>query len=328
MTFILLALGKLLSHVEFRAKADIHIIMIGLYFGIATLFYLSYIFIIPISMVILGLFSTTVLRRYFLLLISSTFPLFAAFLYYWVISDQPVYFIRNLLYINLFDQFYSHIGWYEGGVILSFSLFFMILGLVSIGKQRRLNNYQFRIVQLFFILGVLMLGALLLEKPITHYTLVMFLPIATYFTIHFTALFKRPLYILVLNLVLFFAPITLMWGIANTWWMQTSTLPARPSLKAYESIIKGRRIMVLGSAKSLFTHAELAGPFYDWGLSKSFFNNLDYYDNLIFLQNQLIKSSPDIIIDLENNWHNISKRLPMVSKQYYLSEPNVWVRKN
>ena len=86
--------------------------------------------------------------------------------------------------------------------------------------------------------------------------------------------------------------------------------------------------MVLGSANYLYSEASLAGPFYDWELSKDFFNNLDYYDNLVFLQSQLTKSKPEIIIDLENNWPEISRKLPMVSKNYYLYQPKVWKRRN
>jgi hypothetical protein len=328
LTFVLLGLGKLLSHVEFRAKADIHILWIGLYFGISVLFYLPFIIIIPISIILLLIFSNTILRRYFLLAVTSFTPLIFAFFYYWVISDHLAYFISNFLKINNYDAYYLNIGWYNASFILSFSFLFFILGLVSIGKQRRLTNYQFRIVQLFLTLGVLMMSMFLLEKPITHYSLVVFVPLASYFTVHFTALFKRPLLIIILNIFLFMGPTLMLWSTVNSWVIEKSTSPDNSSLLPYIKIIKDKRIMVLGSAKDLYDESQLAGPFYDWGLSKPFFEELNYYDNLVFLQNQLTKSNPDIIIDLENSWPKISKSLPLISKKYYLSRPNVWVKRN
>lgn len=328
LTFILLGLGKLLSHVEFRAKTDIHIIMIGLYFGVSVLFYLPYIVIIPISMILLGLFSNTVLRRYFLLLFTSLAPLVSSFFCYWIISDHPVYFISNFIKINFFDTYYLSIGWQYGAIILSFSLFSMVIGLITIGKQRRLNNYQFRIVQLFFVFGILMMSTLFLEKPITPYSLILFIPFAAYFTVHLISLFKRPIYKLILSIILLAAPVTLLWAISNKWLTEPSTLPDTSTLNLYKPIVKGKRIMVLGSAKALYAEAELAGPFYDWGLSANFFEELNYYDNIVFLQNQFNKSDPDVIIDLEQNWSKISTSLPSISKKYYLAQPNVLMRRH
>ncbi len=328
LTFILLGLGKLLNHVEFRAKADIHLILIGLYFGIATLFYLPYIFIIPISLILLGLFSNTILRRHFLLTFASLTPLFIAFFYYWIISDHPAYFIYNFIKIDVFNSNYYNIGWTNSLITLGFSFFFMVVGLLSIGKQRRLNNYQYRIVQLFFVLGVLMMSILLLEKPISPYSLVIFIPFASYFTVHFITLFKKTVYTLILSLLLLLGPIVLLWGISHSWIPPLSNPSKIATNSNYTAIVKNKRIMVLGSAKYLYKEAHLAGPFYDWGLSKEFFDNLDYYDNLVFLQNQLTKSKPEIVIDLENKWEGISKKLPLISKNYYKSQPNVWIRKN
>lgn len=328
LTFILLGLGKLLSHVEFRAKNDMHIILIGLYFGISVLFHFPYIIIIPISLLLLGLFSNTVLRRYFLLLFTSFTPMIAAYFYYWLKSDHPVYFIYNFILFNNFDVYYLNIGWRNGAIILFMALFFTAMGIISFGKQRRLTNYQFRVVQLFFILGILMMPILLLEKPITQYSLVVFVPIAAYFTVHFISLFKKPMLSTVLSFILFLSPVTILIGTNKNWFPQINTTPDSSSLDYFKTMVKNKRVMVLGSAKSLYKNAELAGPFYDWGLSKPFFKELDYYDNLIFLQEQLTKSRPEVIIDLENNWTKISKRLPAIGKNYYLSQPNVWVRKN
>ncbi len=326
LTMILLGLGKLLSHVEFRAKKDLHIIMIGLFLGSAPLFYLPLIFIIPISLVLLALFSNTALRRYLLLLFTSITPLSMAFFYYWIISDQPVYFINNFLSISYFDEYYSSIGWTQGLLNMGVGLFFIAIGLLSFGKQRRLNNYQIRVVQLFFVLGTLLMLTMLLEKPITSYSLVIFMPIATFFTVHLISLFKKKVFSLVLSLVLFALPPLLLWSISQHLLPEGKPAINNTIKNKYSSLVKGKRIMVLGSAKDLYTEAKLAGPFYDWGLSQSFFETLDYYDNLVYLQSHLGKSTPDIIIDLENNWPKISKRLPIIAAEYRQVQTNVWVR--
>ncbi len=327
LTFVLLGLGKLISHVEFRAKADIHIILIGLYFGLSPLFDIAFIVIIPISVLLLILFSNTTLRRYFLLFVTSITPLIITFFYYWIINDHPAYFVYNFILINNYDVYYQNIRWINSVINLGFAFFFFIIGLVTIGKQRRLTNYQYRIAQLYFVLAVLTMSFFLIKKPITPYCLVVFIPATAYFTVHFISLFKKPIYALLLNIILFFAPTSILWGVSHNWIPQAVTTPDVSSLAPYKEMVKGKRIMVLGSAKNLYKNASLAGPFYDWGLSKTFFSNLDYYDNLVFLQNQLNNANPEVIIDLENNWKNISKGLPTVAAKYRLAQANVWVRK-
>jgi len=324
LTFILLGLGKLLSHVEFRAKKDLHIILIGLYLGSSILFFLPYVFIIPISLLLLALFSNTVIRRFLLLFFASVTPLIMAFIYYGLISDHPAYFVNNFFLINTSFSFYPSVSWLQAVKTIAFPLFILILGVLSFGKQRRLTNYQNRVMQLFLALGVMLLSVLLLEKPITYYGLVFILPIASYFTVHFISLFRNRIYTLILSATLFLAPPAILWSYSTSLFLGLAIDPINPINREYFPIVKNKKIMVLGDAPYLYKEAKLAGPFYNWGLSKQFFTKLDYYDNLVFLQHHLEKSAPEIIIDLENNWPQIAERLPVIASQYYLIQPNVW----
>lgn len=328
LTFVLLGLGNLLRHVEFRAKADIQIIMIGLYFGIATLFYFPFIVFLPISLILLLIFTSTIGRRYLLLMYGNVFPLVIAFFYYWLKSGKAGYFTDNFLRFYGFGNESISIGWINGLIAISVPLFFMIIGLISFGKQRRLTNYQTRIVQLFVVFGISTLSMMLIEAPVSYYSLVVYMPVLAYFTVHLISLFKKILYTSILSFFLFTSPILSLWAFSNNWFGQENPeFTNIASFRQYESIVKNKSIMVLGSGKSLYTDARLAGPFYDWDLSKEFFNELDYYDNLVFLQHQFKKSKPEVIIDLENVWPQIEERLPLVAKNYYPVKPKVLKRK-
>lgn len=324
LTLILLGLGKLLSHVEFRAKKDMHIIMMGLYFGSAILFYLPYIFIIPISLILLKLFSNTIIRRYFLLLFSSLIPLAFSYFYYWLISDHPAYFINNFILINHFDVFYPSVSWVTTLRTLSFALFFLLVGILSFGKQRRLTNYQNRIMQLFLVFGVLLCSVLLLEKPISSFGLVFAIPIASFFTVHFISLFKRKIYRVILSAFLLLGPPTILWAYSTSALNPTISTPVKSTPKEFFAFVKDKKLMILGSGKDLYNEAKLAGPFYDWGLSQQFFKELDHYDNLVFLQSHLKKDPPEIILDLNHIWIDISEKLPEVGRNYILIKPSVW----
>lgn len=328
LTFVLMGLGNLLRHVEFRAKADIQIIMIGLYFGIATLFYFPFIVFLPISLILLLIFTSTIGRRYLLLIYGNLFPLVIAFFYYWLKSGNAGYFMDNFIRFYGFGAESLSIGWVNGLIAISVPLFFMMIGLLSFGKQRRLTNYQTRIVQLFVLFGILTLSMMLFEAPVSYYSLVVYLPILAYFTVHLISLFKKLLYTTILSLFLFISPVVSLWTFSNNWFGQENAEYANiASFMQYEPIVKNKSVMILGSGKSLYTDARLAGPFYDWKLSEEFFNELDYYDNLDFLQHQFKKSKPEVIIDLENIWPGIEERLPLVAKNYYRVKSTVLKRR-
>ena len=327
LTLVLLGLGNLLRHVEFRAKKDIQIIMIGLYFGMASLFYFPFIVFLIIAVILLLVFTNTLGRRYFLLIYGGVFPLITAFFYYWIKSDQPGYFINNFVLLYNFSSNDTNLGWFFGLYSLTVPALFMLLGLLSFGKQRRLTNYQTRIVQLFLLFGGMLLGMLMLETPITYYSLVVYIPIFVFFTVHFTTLFKRALYANLLSLLLVGGVFLSLW--ANTFnWGELIRKENTYKTEKYIPIVRDKSVMVLGDGRGLYKEAKLAGPFYSWKLSEDFFNNLDYYDNLIFLQNQLEDSKPDVILDLNGIWPTIEKRLPQVAKNYFEAQPNVWKRKN
>lgn len=326
LTLVLLGLGNLLRHVEFRAKKDIQIIMIGLYFGAATLFYFPYIIVLPVSVVLLLVFTNTLGRRYLLLVFGGVFPIIFAFFYYWLKSDHPGYF-NNFFSFGVFSLSSQNIGWTNSLIALSIPATFALFGLMSFGRQRRLTNYQNRIVQLFLLFGVLALNMLWLEAPISYYSLVIYLPVFVFITVHLVSIFKLLLYSTILSLLLFGGTFLSLWAYTYQW-LPVSQPETNNKLTKYAPFVKGKSIMVIGHGEGLYKEATLAGPFYNWRLSKDFFDELDYYDNLVFLQDQLENSTPDVIIDLENKWPEIKQRLPLVANQYFEYQSHVVRRKD
>ncbi len=74
-TFLLPALNNIFSHIEVRAKRDEQILYIGLYVGLAYLFYLPMVIIGLGVLVVFVLFTGTVTRRYLMLIYGLLLPL-------------------------------------------------------------------------------------------------------------------------------------------------------------------------------------------------------------------------------------------------------------
>ena len=108
--------------------------------------------------------------------------------------------------------------------------------------------------------------------------------------------------------------------------------PQRPVKRALinpelKEIINGRKIWVLGDYKELYTGGSIGTAFFDWNLSTPYLDNLNYYDNLVFVRASIDKFEPEIIIDYEFRWRQIVNHLPALENQYEQVRPFVWQRK-
>jgi hypothetical protein len=329
MTFILLAFSKLLSHVEFRAKRDEQIMSIGLLIGLAMLFYLPFILFLPIVLIILLFFTNTLKRRYIILIISALIPLFTAFGYYWLVNDELGYFIVNFVSPSLKFDFSTLVD-----IGLNVGLFlpvlvFWLLGFITMPKQRRLNNYQSRLAQLFFITGILSLITLFYQFADIITGIILLVPVAAFFTTHMFFLIRRSL-IDFITLLIFLSFILLTsydseFGIVGLTRTVSKEAKVDPELKA---LIKDKKLMVLGEKQQLYAYGSVATPFYDWSLSTPVVENLEYYDNVVFVKESVDRYKPEIILDYELKWRKILLHIPEFYQQYEEIRPFVWVRIN
>jgi len=329
MTFILLAFSKLLSHVEFRAKRDEQIMSIGLLTGVGSLFYLPLILFLPVVLIILLIFTSTVKRRYALLIISSIIPLVIVFSYYWVVNDFAGYFFDNFILPTLTIDFSFFSNFNSFSILIAPMLFLLLLGFLTIAKHRRLNNYQNRLAQLFIITGFLLLSILIFDDTMFFKGFIVLMPIAAFFATHLFFLVSRPLPDLFFSLLFVSVILVLSYdsefnfiGIANKIEPETVHDPGLIDL------IEDEKLMILGNEWQLYRYGSLATPFYNWALAKPVVDNLNYYDNLVFIKESVNRYRPTIIIDYEQYWPKIGHHIPQLASEYKLIKPGIWQRIN
>ena len=328
ITFVLLALGNLLGHVEFRAKRDEQIINIGLYMGVAVLFYFPLIVFIPITLLLFIMFTGTKNRRYFLFITGSFLPLIFAFCYYWLAAEKSGYFTFHFILPYLKpDQ--NDTDWLYLIKVAIPLLILFLLGAGSMGMQKRLNNYQIRLNQLFIVVTLLAPTMLFFTIEVTPTVLTVFLPLVTFFVVHFLLLFKRGIVGEVVTLLFVSVMIFSLFddGRQITGWFESSNPEALKRATDEQEFTRGKKIMVLGDERALYYRGALATPFFDWSLSAPFFRQLDHYDNQVFLQESIDSQQPEVVIDYEGLWPEITDRLPLIDQQYRQVRPRIWVRR-
>jgi hypothetical protein len=195
-------------------------------------------------------------------------------------------------------------------------------------KQRRLNNYQSRLAQLFFLTGLLSLVILLFSSANIIDGLIVLVPVATFFATHMFFLVRRQLIDLITSLLfVLFAVLISYDSELKIFGLINSINQEQEVEKELVSFIEGKKMMVLGDHKHLYAFGSLATPFYDWSLSKPILDHLEYYDNIVFIKESLDRYRPEIILDYELTWRKITSHIPEFNLQYREVRPFVWVRK-
>lgn len=328
MTFILLAFGKLLSHVEFRAKRDEQIMSIGLLLGMGVLFYLPNILFLPIVIIILLLFTNTLRKRYAILCISALIPFSIVLVYYWIVLGDIGYFMANLIVPSLSVDFavFKKIG--EHIDLFVAVLLFLLTGFITMPKQRRLNNYQNRLARLFFLMGLLAMFILIFAPTNITTGLIIIVPSAAYFSTHLFFLLKRPMLELFVSLLFMASILFTSYDSEFQFAGVVDKIDTKISLApVLEEIVKDKKLMVLGNKPQIYAEGVLATPFYDWQLAQPVVSQLNYYDNLIFIKESIDRFKPEIIIDYEFLWRKLEDRIPELGEEYEQVRPFVWKRK-
>ncbi len=329
MTFVLLALYNIFSHIEFRAKRDEMILNIGLYLGLAYLFYLP-TFILGLGTLVIFLFFTgTVTRRYLMVIYGFILPFILAFLYF-LLTGRSQEFIYNFVQ----PLFFGHRNWYVsyGAILLIFSvpLFLLVMSLIKMGSSGRFNNYQARLNQamfvwLFFSLIVIFLGEI--NAPNTYIIMV---PALSFYFTHYFLLMRRKWLAELVFLAFFVSLIMVNYGGVYDFFhvVKPSNFEDYRIPKDSYQQYANKKILVLGEDMHAYRHARAATPFLDWDISKSVFQNPGYYDNLSVILQGFENDPPEVIIDEKEVLPAIQEKIVSLRLNYKLVSPGVYQRVN
>ncbi len=318
MTFILLALEKILSHIENRSDRDEPILSIGLHLGMAMLFYLPSVVFFISTILVLVIFTGTVIRRYLLICYGFIVPPALVGLYYFFFSE--------------FDQFYYSLilpffQW-QGGSLLdvqSFLLililpnFFLILSMLRMLQRLRFSNYQISLLRVMFLIFAFTFLAFVITNNRKPHTLIIFAPTVAFFLSHWFLLMKRGLRseiaflffvggIVVINLGSFHD----MFGVRS--YINPTPMLVQPT--EWDEATRGKSLVFLGDEISAYKSSKLATPYLNWDLSSKLFLNPNYYDNISHIYQQFSMDPPEVIIDDKGVLGPVFEKMPKVSGKY------------
>lgn len=314
-TLLLLALNNIFKEVEFRVDRDTIALSLGLYIGLASLIVLSYTVFLPGAILILILFARTSLRKILLVLLGFGLTHGIVFtLYYYYGHTDDLW--RNYYMANL-EQASSLMVSIRTLVVLGVLPFlYFLVSLFMLTRDARFTKYQSQIFQVLFLWLVLAAIEVWLEPGIAPHSFIIFLPPLAYFISHFLLLVRRkPIAELMLWLfvvgVLFIGTTSRLGLIPGVDYSQLFVGDS-----AYDKSIRGKRVMVVGEDPGLYRHNSLGGGFYDWELSRDYFEHPEYYEHVIRMNRAFEEDAPEVIVDKEGRMEAVLDRLPAIQERY------------
>lgn len=322
--FLLLALNNLFKEIEFRVQRDETIFNLGIFISLASLLNFSCVLYLPGAMIILAIFTRNTLRKYLLLLFGFLLPhLLLVTSYFFMDSGEQVwqlYYLHNLSFATS-----SLMGTKSLLLLSAIPLFYLFVSLFILGRDARLTKYQSQIFQAMFIWFLVALTQVLLTEDLRPQSLIPLFPPVSFFLTHFLLLIRRRKFVEMNTWVLLIGIITVSYLVRYN---QISYIRfEKLSVPQVDSVVQGKRILVLDHQPSWFRNNRLACPFYEWDLCKPVFEQPDYYENVLMVHRSFVQDMPDVIIDPENLMSGFFERLPSLKSKYEKSEEGYRLKK-
>ncbi len=318
MSFILLVINFQFRHLEFKTKRDEKILNIGLYLGLAILFFTPAVYFIIATFLILAIYSRTIFRRYLMILFGAFLPLFFLFAAYILFKDP----------VDLFNYLISY-EWYgaelsfhwNGTLIFLFSA--LIIGIASVIMVGRFTNYQTALNQAMFIwllFGFGIYWVYNLNNP--GAVIILIPPIAFYLSQLFT-LVPKGRWAIILGVLLF----TGSFYVNVLSWKGTGEDQSNFENNPYSEITKGKRILALESGWFWYYNAYHATSLFNFDLVKPVFEAAPDYNRIVTINGYLSADLPEVILDPNRYLEPYMEYMPDLQKKYQLHEnPFYWER--
>ncbi|HWA33573.1 MAG TPA: hypothetical protein VG737_05565 [Cyclobacteriaceae bacterium] len=324
-TLLLLALNNLFKEIEFRVDRDSIVLNLGVFLGIASLFVFSYTVFLLGSVFILVVFARTKFRKVLLTLFGYGLVHAAVFVLYYCYGEVED------LWTHFYVSNFSRIG---VGLMDLKSLFilasvpgaYLLFSIFMLTREARFTKYQSQLFQVMFLWLAIALVQAWITPERTPHTFLTFIPPVAYFISYYLLLIRRK-WISESMLWIFIIGIMTMNLLAvNNLLGSIDYSGLFPRNSSFAGQVAKKKVMIIGDDISLLQSNSLSGYFLNWHLSKKYFEEPDYYENVIKINKALASDPPDVIVDEDGLMNPFMERIPALKQTYRKEDRIYWKR--
>ncbi len=315
--FLLLAFSSFLNQIE-RFNESNEVFEIGVYLGVAFLFYPPLVIFFLWILVALNLFTGARIRQQFLAIFGLIFPI--AIVGIWYFIDGNLSSFNQYFLLQVFEKRQFILNDFKGLISsFIFPIIIGVLGFFTVLGTSKYSNFQTRaqqIILLWFVAAILSIAFIPFLAPMQFIHFVV--PLA-YFAILYFANFKKTWIAELLFLGLFMVVLFINYQafIPKLESISMSKLEKmRVKVSNENPEIINKKVFVMGNDLSPYILNKTATPYINWNLSKTDFSNINSYDNVIKIIENFEKDTPQYIFDQENLLEKVFLRIPNLGKKY------------
>jgi hypothetical protein len=313
---LLLAIGSMVRILH-RRQVSSEVFEMGVYIGLATLFYLPAALFVFWASICLLLFTGASLRDHLLGLFGTLFPLSLVLLYFYLV-DGVESLNRNLL-TSVFSVRQYELNDFASLIL---SLFVpLLVGLAGFLRIFRIRTTTFQanvqqVMAIWFIVGVVTIPLMQFLAPMQFIFLI---PAAVFFSYYYYQSFRSKwvaelLFFGAFGMIVSIFYLGIFNWLPNTPYSRLENLRAKPALLPAE--INGKKIVVFGEEEGEYLTNVTATPYLNWDLSSYDLLNLDQFESVIHVYDNFTKDPPDYVIDKVGLMPKLFARVPALQKQY------------
>jgi len=313
-TFILFTINNLFKEIEFRIQRDDIVLKVGVSIGLASLLVFSYAAFLPAVIFLLAIFARVTLRKALILLSGFALPHAILIMLYFYWDSTPLLW-QNFYLPNLYFTKHSLISIKSLFILGLIPLAYFLFSLIMLNRVARFTRYQSQLLQVMFIWLAPSAMVIMLTRELTPHSFYVFLPILSYFISHYLLLIRRR-WIAEIMLWFFLGGIIIIGSMSRygkITGIDYSALIADSDTRAQST---GRKIMVLGDDNKVYLDHKLGGYFLNWHLSQELFEEIDYFENIVIIDNAFHTDPPDVVIDNKGLMTKVMDRIPSLKNKY------------
>ena len=314
-TFLLLALNNLFKEIEFRIQRDEIILNLGICLGIATLLIFSYVIFLVATLIILIVFTRINLRKALLLIFGFALPhsVLITLYFYWGHTPElwQNYYLPNLTLSG--SNLISLKGIFILGIV---PIIYFVCSIFMLNREASFTKYQSQLFQVMFLWLLVAVMHVFIVRQLSPQSFIIFIPSLAYLVSHYLLLIRRKW---IAEMTLWILLISLVSMNLLTRYGRLSGVNFEgmfPKASPYQKIIINKRVVVLTDDVGLYQKNKLAGYFPDWSLSKSIFEQSDYYENILLIDDAFKIDPPEIIVDPKDLMKSVFERIPAIKPLY------------
>ncbi|WP_332919385.1 DUF6427 family protein [Persicobacter psychrovividus] len=328
MTFILLMLHLCIEHVTSRQRNDEIVIRMGITMGIACLFWPIYFFLTFGIFLMMVMFSSTIVRRYAVIMYGLLLPIgIVAVYYYW--HDAGENFFHFFVAANLRDltpHLSNFLEWFK---LLPF--FGVLAALSLLGQFRALTHWHFNNRQTLvtiMITSLLVVSTIVtfLYSPKQPYIFLILIPWLSFYVPFFLLKVNKKWFAELIMFTFVVSSILIHFGIPKGILPDLERESVDYVLKAdTQNVYSGKTVWVMGNDMTPYLGATAVMPYVRW-------KDLEYDLNkpTVMAQQRLLlgfgQQPPQVIIDQKNAMPKLLAQLPYLRNQYHATANQIWIK--